>query len=198
MEANLDGTGVTTLASNQASPTAVAVNASHIYWTDNTCSGPTPGGTIMESALDGTGAITLVSGLDCPDGVAVDSSHLYWSDGADGTITAAGLDGSSPNVVISGEFNVDAVAAASRTDALPAMWWDPWAKAPFPWPRPSPQPARSNTGRRLGACWARTRRSRAGAQGCLVRGVLVARKGPDAVMPVAVLARRGTAKSRCR
>ena len=60
---------------------------------------------------DGTGAITLVSGLDCPDGVAVDSSHLYWSDGADGAVTADGLDGSSPNVVISGQFNVDAVAA---------------------------------------------------------------------------------------
>jgi hypothetical protein len=31
---------------------------------------------------------------------------------------------------------------------------------------------------------------RAGLQGCLVRGVLVARKGPDAVTPVAVLARQ--------
>ena len=110
MEANLDGTGVTTLASSQASPTGIAVNASHIYWAD-ACSGTTLGGTIMESNLDGTAVTTLVSGLDCPTGVAVDSSHLYWSDGADGTITAAGLDGSSPNVVISGQFNVDAVAA---------------------------------------------------------------------------------------
>jgi hypothetical protein len=110
MEANLDGTGVTTLASSQPTPAAIAVNASHIYWADS-CSATALGGTIMESNLDGTGATTLVSGLDCPTGVAVDSSHLYWSDGADGTITAAGLDGSSPNVVISGQFNLGAVAA---------------------------------------------------------------------------------------
>ncbi len=48
MAANLDGTGVTTLASRQDFPVAVAVNNGHIYWADE------DGGTIMAAKLDGT------------------------------------------------------------------------------------------------------------------------------------------------
>jgi hypothetical protein len=64
MEANLDGSGVTTLAAAGALPTGVAVDSSHIYWTDLS-------GTVMEANLDGSSVTTLASGQPGPEGVAV-------------------------------------------------------------------------------------------------------------------------------
>jgi DNA-binding beta-propeller fold protein YncE len=65
MEANLDGTGVTTLVSGQSGPFGVAVDSSHLYWTNQ------GNGTVAEASLDGTGVTTLVSGQNGPAGVAV-------------------------------------------------------------------------------------------------------------------------------
>src|SRR5258705_2367472 len=72
MEANLDGAGVTTLATGVGAD-GVAVDGSHLYWADQN------DGTIKEANLDGTGVTTLVTGQTYPAGVAVDGSHLYWT-----------------------------------------------------------------------------------------------------------------------
>jgi hypothetical protein len=52
--------------------------------------------------------------------VAVDGSHLYWADGADangdahtGTINEAGLDGSNPTSLVSGQDYPIGVAVSS-------------------------------------------------------------------------------------
>jgi hypothetical protein len=65
MEANLNGTGVTTLATGQNRPAGVAVDSSHIYWANN------GGITIDEAPLTGGTPTTLVTGQPAPTGVAV-------------------------------------------------------------------------------------------------------------------------------
>jgi sugar lactone lactonase YvrE len=72
----------------------LALNGSHIYWTDPA------GGTIGRASLDGSGVEEeFISGLDEPEGIAVDGSHVYWAearggDAGEGTIGRAALDGS--------------------------------------------------------------------------------------------------------
>ena len=62
-EANLDGTGVTTLVPGQDQPEGVAVDSSHIYWSDT---------SIFAANLDGASPHTLITGLNSgPAGVAV-------------------------------------------------------------------------------------------------------------------------------
>ena len=67
VQANLDGTGVTTLVSGQNGPVGVAVDSTHIYWTNQ------GDGTVDQASLNGTGVTTLVSGQNGPAGVAVGS-----------------------------------------------------------------------------------------------------------------------------
>ena len=85
-------------------PIAVAVNASHLYWTTADDGNLDPNsGTIVEANLDGSNPQTIATGQSFPEGVAVNASHLYWStafdsngDSNSGTIVEANLDGSNP------------------------------------------------------------------------------------------------------
>jgi hypothetical protein len=43
----------------------------------------------------------------------VDSSHLYWANAGDGTISEAGLDGSNPQAIVTGQENPNGVAVDS-------------------------------------------------------------------------------------
>ena len=116
-EANLDGTGVTTLITGQIGqfdPAAMAVANSHIYWGDLDAQ------TIMRANLDGTGVTTLVTGQRSPFGVAVNSSHIYWSNGASGTIMEANLDGTGVITLITGAVEPTGVAV----DASHIYWAD--------------------------------------------------------------------------
>src|SRR5215469_5062908 len=95
-EANLDGTGVNqNFITEPVGPEGLAVDASHIYWTDAIT------GRIGEANLDGTGVnqnfITGPGGPPGPVGVAVDASHIYWANPLAGTIGEANLDGTGVN-----------------------------------------------------------------------------------------------------
>lgn len=102
--ANLDGTAESSLLENlfwnlpednlhrrmHGSACGVAVNATHLYWSEN--------GTIARVALDGGTAIErLVGGARGTCGVALSDSHLYWPSGGE-RIGRADLDGSQPDL----------------------------------------------------------------------------------------------------
>jgi hypothetical protein len=96
-EANLDGSNPHAIVSGQNEPAAVAVDLSHIYWTNISTS------TINKANLDGTGVTTLLSGQNNAFGLAADSSHIYWTcNCSNGTINEANLDGGNPHAIVSG------------------------------------------------------------------------------------------------
>ena len=74
------------------------MNASHIYWS-------TSGNTINEANLDGSSRRGVpVTGVGQ---IAVDASHLYWTTDqgglTGGTIIEAGLDGTGPHAIVTGQ-----------------------------------------------------------------------------------------------
>ena len=96
-QAGLDGSSPQ-LFPAQGQPFGIAVEASHIYWTD------LANGTVNEANLDGSSAHIIVTGQNQPAGMAADASHIYWTDLANGgkarstrpTSTAAARMSSSP------------------------------------------------------------------------------------------------------
>lgn len=74
--------------SNVTSCGDVAVNGSHVYWTN-------PGlGTVGRANLDGSDQqFHFIGGAQNPCGVAVDESHVYWTNHAGDSIGRAKLDG---------------------------------------------------------------------------------------------------------
>src|SRR6185436_7776513 len=97
--ANLDGSNPQAIVTGQAAPFGIAVDASHLYWTNS------GDGTIWRANLDGTNAQSIVQGegQDSLFAVAVDASYLYWSDRSrpTGAIRRADLvDGANPQVLI--------------------------------------------------------------------------------------------------
>jgi hypothetical protein len=77
-----------------AQPDAVAVNSSHIFWSDRLHN-------INEANLDGTGRHVVVEsgGFPLESGaaaLALDANYIYWADGTSNAIGRANLDGSNP------------------------------------------------------------------------------------------------------
>jgi sugar lactone lactonase YvrE len=110
-EANLDGTNPQTIITGQDFPFGMAVDGSHLYWTESN-------GTINEANLDGTNPQTIITGQDDPAGLAVDGSHLYWTNVLGGTINEANLDGTNPQTIITGQ---DAPAGLAVDDSH--LYW---------------------------------------------------------------------------
>lgn len=81
--APLAGGTVTTLASGQADPDAIAVDATSVYWIDQ------HDGTVMKVPLGGGTTTTLASGQNAPRCIAVDSKSVYWTDVGGGTVMNA-------------------------------------------------------------------------------------------------------------
>lgn len=112
MEANLDGSGAHVIAPN-LQVFELAADSSHVYWTGHDSLG---NATVTEANLDGSGVHTVVtapSGLPYSPifaGVAVSSTSLYWTDLNNDTVYMAGLDGSTPAALVTGQPSVDYVA----------------------------------------------------------------------------------------
>lgn len=72
-----DGSGATMLASGQACPKGLAIDASAVYWTTR---GPAPGqGGVWRSCKSGAGsARQRAQGQTEPVSIAVDGAGIYW------------------------------------------------------------------------------------------------------------------------
>jgi hypothetical protein len=113
-----DGTGLhigsfETLASDQDTPSGVAVDDEQVYWT-------TAGsGLILSMPKAGGDVTTLASGQTKPYAVAVNATGVYWTS-ADGTVKSVPASGGTPVTVASGEETPGLITA----DATSVYWVD--------------------------------------------------------------------------
>ena len=81
----LGGGTVDQLASGQTKLQYIAVDASHIFWSQGT--GGMMDGSIMKLPLGGgTTPATLAPGQGAPRGIALDSTSVYWGNTANGVV----------------------------------------------------------------------------------------------------------------
>jgi hypothetical protein len=76
---------------SQNNPSAIAADATGIYWV-NTGTAPKSDGAVLRAALDGTNVQTLASGQKFPLNLALDAGHVYWTT-LDGGLSGIGKDG---------------------------------------------------------------------------------------------------------
>lgn len=93
--ANVDGSSPTSTFINSSGVCGVAVDGTHVYWTDEA-----PMDGVGRANLDGSGVDQqFITGASFPCGIAVDSGHIYWANqgpmGTGTTIGRANLDGSN-------------------------------------------------------------------------------------------------------
>jgi hypothetical protein len=71
-------------------PQRLAVDSTHVYWTEHDVSGipPSPAGAVIRAAKDGSSIEEVVT-AKAPTGIALDSVCVYWVDEADGTVWRA-------------------------------------------------------------------------------------------------------------
>jgi hypothetical protein len=109
--ANLDGSDPQTLVSGQNGPIGVAVDASHLYWTNQN------DGSIWSANRDGTSPHVISNAGLAGWDIAVGGDHLYWTvlgrPPSGGAIWEANLDGSRPHAIVTGQDAPFGVAADS-------------------------------------------------------------------------------------
>jgi len=131
MSVPIGGGTAQTLASNQAYPGALAVDANNVYW----MAGDAPGAActpscvppaIMSSPIDSAAPITVVS-LDAPAvaEIVVSDGFLYWisllADEFSGDIVRAPVGGGTPEVVVAASEGVDSEVKFT-VDATRIYW----------------------------------------------------------------------------
>lgn len=82
-------------ADEQRSPTAIAVDATDVFWT---VLGPNPGeGAVLKASKSCGPTTTLASGQPSPIAVAIDTTHVYWLD--DKALSRVSKAGGAPEVL---------------------------------------------------------------------------------------------------
>ena len=106
---------LTTLAVAPGGESALAVDATSVYWfSQPTAASP----ALVKVPLQGGTPLTLVAGLGKPFGLAVDGTHVYWVDLANGTVMKVPTGGGQVATLACGQGNPAFIAV----DATSVFW----------------------------------------------------------------------------
>jgi hypothetical protein len=120
----IGGRCITTLASNQRYPVALAVDTTNAYWAStgqdiNVTTGTMMSGSIDKVPLGGGASTTLAGALQSPLTVAADSAFVYWADYYAGLVLRVPIAGGASTTLASGG-SPEAVAV----NATSVFWVD--------------------------------------------------------------------------
>jgi hypothetical protein len=110
------------LASDQDVPLRLALNETHVYWTNWSSCGVCSKGSVQSVALSGGEPVTIASKQDHPNGITIDAVNVYWVT-AGGNVMQAPLIGGQAIALASGLMNPFFVTV----DATTVYWTLPKA-----------------------------------------------------------------------
>jgi hypothetical protein len=109
----------------QLSPGFLALDATHVFWTNrSTYQASPPDGNVVSAKKDGTELTVLVAGVEEPRNVAVDADYVYFTVGIEGaTVSRVNRDGTGMVALATARhWPKDLIVAP---DAL--YWFEDWA-----------------------------------------------------------------------
>jgi sugar lactone lactonase YvrE len=84
--------------SGMSNPIYLAIDTTHVYWTDFT------NGVVVAEPIGGGAITTLAKGV-APYGIAADGTNVYWSDWGNGTVMKVALEGGVITTLAAGQDN---------------------------------------------------------------------------------------------
>jgi len=113
------------VADNQLAPASIAVDDTHVFWTNrSTYQVSPPDGSVVSARKDGTELMVLVPGLDEPRNITVDTTFVYFTMGIENaTVARVNRDGTGLTPLATGRLWPRNIVVA--TDAI--YWFEDWA-----------------------------------------------------------------------
>jgi len=96
-ESCISGECQVTLSSSE-SATALAVDATNLYWINSS-------GSVVKAGISGGSPVTLIASQDGPQGIALDAANVYWTT-SDGNLVSIPKSGGSLITIASGQSGI--------------------------------------------------------------------------------------------